>query len=723
MSRTETPKKTERLGLVLVSALGIGFAFALVYLLIGLRYVAIATLPHILTPGDSLDFQGVIDGLPVPRLLDWNLEQIEWLMSLRGMDRIQRVIFGLLLFGALWLLMVFILNPTFRLFHFRRAGGAAPDRRPTLQPAAAFVPTSGGGISPSASPDSAAPTPETRLSAAGSRKRTRSYAALGSATALLTVRVETGRLGKALLLLLAVGLPLLAVRWALARPGSALYPLWLAACGAAIWLAFRPEGWAGDFASTRWGSPGRALPGLLLCGALFGLGLYALMRWALPGPLEGVLLHYQTLGAFNRAYWNEIAGRYLFRAAASGFAAGTLFYLLGRPGLDLGRRGALLALPLLAAAASILARPALSPAQLAARFDLTPEVVSAIRTPWSPRRPASGVPEGRQAGQVLARLAHLPHPAQLPTLQSERSLLLFHPRGLVNARQSLFSDDGLSLDRATVQPVQDFLRQRGYKTALSWVAIRHLFNVGAFDFNPTAELQACLLDLANCPHPWKTETAMRIVFFVSAVSPENLALAEQLEDPARFAWPDRDSLRMMGDLFNRAGALRKAEAWYRRAEMPRSFFTMIHKYPVFHEGRVLGTLRLNGQPLAGVRVGLVPKRLNGLPHQLQPLVLDADREVIGGVPDPATPFRPFHPPPFALRWISAGATTDAQGGFALENLVDGEYFLLVALPPTVQLRPPLDPALQARGLPGSITVNSDHPTAQLGTIDLNYSTR
>lgn len=668
----ETPPAVSRRSLS--GAIGVGVAVALVCALIGLRTLAIATLPSILAPGDDIDFQEALPGLPIPRLLDWNLSQIELLLNLRQIEGVSLALASLALCGALWLLAVCVLNPSFRLFRIARA-----------------------------------PAQE------------------GETSSVLTVGLETPRLMKALSLLVPLALlGGLFLRLGMGERAGVLSALWLMALGIVLWIGFRPDGLAGDFARRRWSVPGHALPRLVLRGAAFGLGLFFLLHRVWPGSLEGVLRCYATLGTFHRGYWAEIAWAYLLGAGLCGFAIGTLFYLLARPGAFSRRSLVLAALPFVTAGLALAAQRPLAVTPLEARIDLTGDVLAALPEHFSPRNPVAGVPDGAQAERELSRRAALNPSGKLTTLQTERSILLFHPRGLINARQSMVSEDGLPFDAQTAEKIQNFLRKRDYRTALSWVAFKRLFDTGVTQFDPTAALQACLLDQTHCPHLGQISGPMRALLFVSAATPENIAIADALADDRRFAYPDRASLRMMGDLFNRVGEAAKAERWYRRAEMPKSFYRIIHQYPVFHAGRVTGQLRLNGRPLAGARVGLVPKRMNGLPRDLQAILLDADREVIGNSRRGlrfSRAAQPFHPRPFAFRWVCEGATTDAQGRFTLDHLLDGEYYLLVALPPDILLNPPLDSALRVRNAPRPLILSAAAPALDLPAIEIFYARR
>src|SRR5581483_9658305 len=220
----------------LSGAVRIGVAVALVCTLLGLRSLAIATLPYILAPGEGIDFQEAIPGLPIPRLLDWNLNQIELLLTLRQIDGISLALASLALFGALWLLAVFVPNPSFRLLRMARVPAqdletpSAPPLPSPMEP----VREEPEGDPVTLSPGGPIPLP-TRT------------APMPPAPTVLTVALETPRLMKALTLLLATGLPLallggLSRRLGAGGQGGALSALWLMALGIALWIGFRPEG-------------------------------------------------------------------------------------------------------------------------------------------------------------------------------------------------------------------------------------------------------------------------------------------------------------------------------------------------------------------------------------------------------------------------------------------------------------------------------------------------
>lgn len=664
------------------SALGLWFAFA--GLLCGLRSLSIAVLPFILSPGPGLAFREAADGLPIPRLLDWNLTQIDTMISLAKLSGPTVLAGGVVLFGLLLLRSASALNPTFRLLYVSR-------RSSDLPPADSTSPDS---------PDEPEPVSE---------------------NAHLAIGLQAVALRKTLVLLAACCLPIgllsLVLRTSTTASASGIgsvlngrTALYVAA-GLALWLGFRPDGFAGDFGRLKWHRPTVSLRGLIAAGACFGLVAAVLVHFAFPHDPRAVLLRYQTIGTFHRAYLLSIGARYLFSAAAVWFAAGSLLYVLGRPALSSGRRWGLLALPLLAAIAALGARHPMSPGRLDARLDISPELREAIARPAKTEYPEFGSPEGRHTAHEFARAAGLNSgpDTDLQTLQTDRSFLLFVEDGVVNGRQPRTTIDGLSLTADSANKSRAFLSRRAYKSALSWMAIRQIFDAATYRFDTTTAIDSLLLDLENCPHLRQVDFPLNSLFYICSASPQNLALLDRLADPAHFTFPDRQSLKNMGDLYVRFGQPQKALPWYRRAEMPKTFMRKMETVkPVFHAGTVTGRFTLNGKPLAGVQVGVVPRRLNGLPGLLEPLVMRADREMV------------LNPSPYAFRWISASAVTDGRGQFELNNLVEGEYLLIVVMPDDVQLEPLQDPSLRVRHAPRPLVLRYESPTAMLGTIRLSH---
>ena len=644
-------------------AVGIGLPFAIVGALTGVHEFANLALPHIVSPDNPADYQETLVGLPVPHLLDWNPAKIEFLQIVGGLSGLIVTLCFLGFYGGLIAHSISALNPTFRLLRIRSASA------------------------------------QYRWLAFDS-------AALGKAfRAALWPGLALG-----LVWLLTMRLP--------GRAGDFAGEIRFVAIGMSLWTAFGVRGRAGDFSRSELQKVRPALLELALPGAVFGMAAYVLMQSAAPVALGPLLTRWQALGTFHRGYLNFVAARYLGGNAAAWFGMGTLLLAIGQPQLRVSQRFGVLILPLLALWGAVTLQKPFQPETLAARYDMTGAIGQTVNTPYYYRSMGSGVPEGADAARELAARAAIPTKSTL----FDRSLLLFTPGRVLIARQAGVTQDGLPLGPATLGPVRDILAQRQYETALSWTAIRHLFNIHTAEFDTTAAMSDLLLDLTRCPHLLQSNGTLFGMFHTCAATPENLALLDQYADLSQFARPDRESLRNTGDLYRRFGATEKAMQWYRRAEMPKTFMTRIaSEKPMFHAGRITGILRLNGKPLAGVAVAAEPFHMNGLTPSLEPQVLQNGYEIVArdGMPPR---FGPYHPVPFAFRFLSAATRTDAKGRFEIQNLTEGSYWLLTRLPNAVELLPPMDARLKAQNVPGEIDLKYSTPVYDAKTIDLTFAT-
>ena len=643
-------------------AIGIGLTFAAVGAMSGVHEFAGQVLPHILSPDNPADYQETSVGYPVPHLLDWNPAKIEFLQIVGGLSGLVVTLCFLGFYGFLILRAISALNPTFRLLRIRSK------------------------------------TAQYRWFVFDNANFAKAFrAALWPGLALGVVWLLTLRLS--------------------GRMGDFADEIRFIAIGMALWAAFGVRGAAGDFSQHELQRVRPALMELLIPGAIFGMAAYVLMQIAAPVALGPLLNRWQTLGTFHRGYLNFIAARYLGSLAAAWFGMGTLLLAVGQPQLRISQRLGVLILPLLALGGAVALQKPFQPGTLTARYDMTPAIGQTVNAPYYYRSRGSGVPEGGDAARELANRVNLPINPALP----DRSLLLFTPNQVITARQAGMTQDGLPLDPATIAPVRAFLEQRQYETALSWTAIRHLFNLHAADFNTTAAMSDLLLDLTHCPHLAQTNGTLASMFNTCAATPENLALLDQYADLAKFARPDRESLRNTGDLYRRFGATEKAKFWYRRADMPKTFMAKIAgEKPMFRAGRITGVLRWNGKPLPGVTIAAEPFRLNGLPLLLEPQVWQNGLEIAARFGTPPR-FGPYHPVPFAFRFVSAAAQTDAKGRFEIQNLTEGAYWLIARMPNDIDLLPPMDARLKTRNAPGEINLRYETPARDIGTIDLTFA--
>ena len=684
-------------GRAVLGALLSGFTFALLGALWALRTAATAVLPHILTPSDQVAFQDLTDGLPVPGLLDWNLTLIHFLYSLSELNMGMRVALACIVGGIALLVAIRILNPTFQPLRFVRVAPTTfGGRRPSdPQPAPSETEDTTPDPEPLL-PDSQSPTPPEATH--------------------LAVTANGRHLAKLVLLLLLIGIPLGAFWAVVARREGINLAEWVSYSAAlGICLAFQRFGLAGNFddRGLRWH---RYLPLLIVPAAFAGFFLYTLTWWLQTTPLDSLLFQFHMLGTFHRGYFAELVGRYLATLATLSFVLGSGLYALGNPRLSLVQRAALCIVPALAfSSAQQFYRP-FEATRMAAERDITLQTDRAVPRRYSLDRPGSGIPNGPLAGRELAQRAGLNIGTQPGA--PDHDVLYFGGEGLVTERQKGISSDGLSVELSSVPKVKAFLEKRNYRTALSWAAIKHLFNVATFHWDTTTAIETFLTDLTRCPHAALTQRAVRIMLATCSAAPENSALLDRLGEETQFTFLDRESKRMMGDLYRRMGQKEKALLWYRRAEMPKSFLARTEKEPPrFHIGRVSGVLSLNGKPMAGMRVAVLPLRLEGLPRDLEN-VLQAAWPELSNVNSNEPLFPPFHPYPRAFRWLSASATTDAGGRFTLEHLTEGNYMLLCALPPDVSLQLPTDAAVVAANAPGPFGLSPKSPTKDLKTIAL-----
>ena len=661
-------------GRALLVTLSAGLLFALVGLAIGLRVVAQATLPHILQAGEYINFQDVAEGLPIPRLLAWNVEQIDFLDTLRGMGAFALLLAAPLVFGPLWLLCMRLVNPTFRLFGIAPTSVTPPIRtKTTFKPtadAASHIETHSSDVTlnaPFANPPASdrppietvmsdalpANAPEIEEAERASFDEDTAEPALSVVSApappadvpaavivpaappvdRLNAIVELYGLVKALTLLVMIGLPLAAV-WILidfdgdlferglnAQALSTSPPLigavWLmrfALLGAGFWIGFHRDGVAGDFTQPEWNLRSRRLFALGIQGLAFGLVMYLLCRLGLPQHLQEPLIRLQTLGALTVPLWKWVTLRCLLCFGGVWFAMGAAFALFARRDIARLPRLLLCLVPLAGLGIALIAQRDFTPAYLAARFDVRPALLQTL--PDSafarPGTPTLSEPDNLEAARQMTQLLRLP---PISPKTPGRALVMFNQSLPFLFYQHNFTIDNLPADPTTEGLVTDFLRRRDYQTAFSWMATKHLFNSALMRLDNTSAMRAGLLDLTHSPHNTQFgRPTLLPMLSICAATPQNLALLDQWADQSKFETPDRGSNRLLGDLYRRFGRPDTALNWYRRADMPTSFLKRVGaEKPLFNSGHIDGVLRLNGKPLTGVQVAALPIRLNGLP--------------------------------------------------------------------------------------------------------------
>jgi hypothetical protein len=693
------PAPPVSLAQALASATASGLIFALFGFLFSLRAFADAVLPHVLVPANSLVFREIADGRPVSRLLDWHNSAVPLLADVRDMHPAFTIGIGILLFLVLGLLGISIVNPTFR-----------PISRSSRTP---NIKVSTG--SPPSPLDSLKLRAETLFHIDNVHLEQAVRLACLCALPVLVVWVVTGGFGTQALVLAGFG------DAAILRRELVRYM----ALGVGIFVTFSPLGVAGSFGilSRAYAADDRAAPGrqgvnlpnlarIATVGAVFGAALAAIERQTLGVPSGPLFLIFHRLGTFNTLHLNAIGHPFFLSILLSWFAVGMLLYAFARPGLPIVHRILILGLPAVSLVLLPAIRKPLAADQLVKRFDALP---LAAAPQEDPQRPMPLSPAGKEAGAALAKLAGLETIDQ--TKPHTRDVVVFHPGGGFQVEMTDVTDDGIIADPGRAARVLDFLKMRNYQSALSWSAIKTLFNAANVQFDTTSAIRAGLTDAEYTPHMANIGDTVRNLLSVCAATPQNLALLREYADEKRFVIDNRNSCKLLGTLFRRFGDVDEAEKWYRRADMPETFMQRFHaEKPLFHTGKVVGRLLFNGVPLSGMQVGVAPRRLNGLPRDMEPQLLGYDRELISADPDISPYYSLYHPRPFHFRWIVGGTTTGADGRFEIQSLTEGEYYLVCALPGNVKLELPLDKDLRVQNAPHAFTVSYSSPTFDAGAI-------
>ncbi len=649
-------------------------AGALTGLVVAWHILAASLLPHILKPAQGIEFQQVTSRIPVSRLLSWNLAAINRLIALRDLQGPALVPCAILIFAVLWVLFAQVLNPDFH-------------------PLRLHLPRKGG---------------------------------------LLEGSFETDNPTRTLLAIVFTMLAFLVV-YAIVPArvpnfGSVfLYPAhdtvtWLVrflGWGVVLWVCLSPGGLMDILIHP--GTPIRANRVVLsgLTGLGWGLAAFLPFRLFVPTSLETLLLRLQQLGPFNTLLFDEVTRNYVGLLTGVWLAA-ICWVIVFAPRSTVVQRSVAGVLAVVSIMICHLVARWFTPANITSRFNITPQTTDAVLFQYSSVHPATGVPDGVPAARLLASTLAL-HFLDSKSFPS-RNLLVFRSHGRpVSLLLHGYTVDGLSASRRSTQQTAMYLQHKRYLSALAWVAVEHLFDCYTLRFKTSDALGVLMEDLTHGPFASECDPAALTMFFTCAANSKNARLLDEWADSRRFTHPDRFSRRLIGDLYRRFGEKDKALAWYKRAHMPTSFMVSRTKeQPMFHNGSVNGTLLMNGKPLAGARVGVMPWRLNGLPVSLAYELHGAIAEIYAMRPSSPI-FGSFQPGPFALRWISEGTVTDGAGRFNLTDLTEGQYRLLVELPANFHLNIPFDRNLGVENGVAPFVLRYNSPTHGCGSIRLTYT--
>lgn len=448
-----------------------------------------------------------------------------------------------------------------------------------------------------------------------------------------------------------------------------------AAMGSVVWFLFSRDGVAGQFDSLNYDLPRnrRVVGSLLARGA--AIGLLAGAGWAFA-PLQNatdLFLFHRSLGGIGQGTWLSIAAMVVGTAAALGFAGGGLVVALGRPALSVARRVLCACLPATLLGLVMVWGHWVVPNRMRSVHDFLPE---------------RNVSQGQRLARIIGSDPPGPEALSVLVLSPDRSVA-------IPVRQR--SITGLALRPGVAESIEAYLRGKRYASALNDAAYKTLFDGACYRWDSDETLRVCMLNLEKSPEPVYQSLVVEKLSTCAGTGAARGYL-DRLSDPQRFAFPDRRSRTLMGDLYARFGEKKRAAEWYRKAGIsPMRLEERVEERALFSEGVVRGRILLDGKPAAGIRVGVVPE--------------PALRELPGMFLEDGS-LRPFW-----LRWVAARASTDEAGGFKLEKLLSGTYRLVVGIPgQDVRLR---TYRVQGGGAGlASLQLDLTHKSANLGDINL-----
>jgi len=440
--------------------------------------------------------------------------------------------------------------------------------------------------------------------------------------------------------------------------------------GSLQWLIWSDRGWAGDLTSLGY----RDLKNVRLQGKLALLG-------AIAGGIVFWII-YSIYGIYSREdiIWGFPFPEVLMLVAvsvpiliAAGFVIGNTFFAFCRPNIPLSTRLRRWMPGLIAGTATVALSLILYYGVMVGRYD------------W-----------GRSLDDVTGI-------SPATTMKSAKTILTFIGESEKPITEKAHWE---WLDRSEIQKIKEYLSQRHYRTVLFIptimaviVRIPHVWDV-PYSLQTYLEMSkypvyryvyTATMLIDDDPMPYFSIFPKRLfdTLDICAASSENLAVLEELADESQFVYT-APTYRKMGDFYWRFGQREKSLDWYRKAGLsPAEIEELRTEKLPFTLGQIEGRIAIDGIPTGGIKVGVrLWEKLERLKQK-------------------RWPFQTF---------ISVGTTTQQDGEFSLEYLVEGEYAL--AIKADVALLPADLQRIQIVNSPGKITVDEQSPVIQLGQIDI-----
>lgn len=494
-------------------------------------------------------------------------------------------------------------------------------------------------------------------------------------TILVRTYMHTAPLIKVFLVSMAALVPLY-VWWTLVywvMPGALAPAVAAAGTGAMGLLALARSGVAGDLESGNYQVPaGRSLVGsLALRGAAGGLALWAASVLATRGA-GGQLVECLAVGGASGQHafgaMALVSFLWAFLTVAVGVGASLVAAAPGVPRRSrLGGMAALACVSVALAGASLL-----TPAWLRAQLDYAPRVGTGAALAAIAGR--SSAPLGLRRGLVLG-------PGHAVAVAIDRT-----------------TSSGLSIDQQRAGRLEAHLRRRAYRTVLAPDALRSLYEAYLLADDHEAAMRTVLAALRYAPDPAWSGILFEAFETWGATAYAREA-ARRASGDGLFIMPTRLAWLEMGDMVASTGDAVTTRLCYQRAGVQKSRIEdRLAERLRFVSGAISGSLRLNGHPLAHVRVSAVSMAAFG------------DQSSATGVPGVMAPIW--------LRHCAADTTTGGNGEFCIRPLPEGRYRLLVWGPGGGVAPMSRVPTSGYTGTGSGIAVSRSQPINSVGEVDI-----
>jgi hypothetical protein len=408
--------------------------------------------------------------------------------------------------------------------------------------------------------------------------------------------------------------------------------------------------------------------------------------------INEAILFYSGFGELTLASWIGIGLAFIIALSIPSSIGGMLVF--GIPSLNLTKKGYLIGLVMILGLISIFIGGSLFFYNIATtKYDYNKRFWEDLNIPSHPLKKRTVI--------VLRQEDERPHlmnsPLSYEVTQFERSGLIKRPLSFQSPTFFEPTSDKVKISSslADVEKTYNYLKEKNYQV---WSYFGEMINyiVQGYSKNwcffKMLEAQLELFQKKNY-----IIGGMALLAYLERVAQYDLRylkIAERLADEENFHHGAKGS-KLMGDIYLHFGKYTKACYWYAKAK--REGYKS-EKYPIpkvdpqrpfLKEGSIKGKILLDRRELQGIKVGLA---------WIRPETPTAEIKIDSIIPS-----------------IVAATTTDGEGRFYMNNLLEGEYYLVVMadeeiLPPT---------SLHVDRMFGKLVVNKSTPNLNLGIIRIS----